>query len=75
MVCVSKCLFFASPLTLLFIARSYLEIMKNLLEMYLLYLQARYALEIAELALAERIEREVKILPRQTLEILEQDAG
>ena len=38
-------------------------------------LQARYDLEIAEMQLAERIEREVKELPRQTMEVLGQGAG
>ena len=40
-----------------------------------LRLQARYDLEIAEMQLAERIEREVKELPRQAIEILGQGAG
>jgi addiction module HigA family antidote len=40
-----------------------------------LRLQARYDLEIAEMELAERIEREVKELPRQSLEVLGQSAG
>ena len=40
-----------------------------------LRLQARYDLEIAEMELAERIEREVKELPRQSLEVLGQGAG
>jgi addiction module HigA family antidote len=33
-------------------------------------LQARYDLEMAEMQLAERIEREVKELPRQVVEVL-----
>ncbi|MBN1487766.1 MAG: hypothetical protein JW981_09005 [Anaerolineae bacterium] len=36
-------------------------------------LQARYDLEVAEMQLAERIEREVKVLPVQTIEIPEAD--
>ncbi len=40
-----------------------------------LRLQARYDLELAEMQLAERIEREVKILPRQAMEILGQGAS
>jgi addiction module HigA family antidote len=40
-----------------------------------LRLQARYDLEIAEMQLAERIEREVKELPRQAMEVLGQGAG
>ncbi len=39
-----------------------------------LRLQARYDLEIAEMQLAERIEREVKELPRQAMEVLGQGA-
>jgi addiction module HigA family antidote len=39
-----------------------------------LRLQARYDLEVAEMQLAERIEHEVKELPRQTMEVLEQEA-
>ena len=37
-------------------------------------LQARYDLEIAEMQLAERIEREVKELPRQAMEVSGQGA-
>jgi len=40
-----------------------------------LRLQARYDLEMAEMQLAERIEREVKELPRQAREVLGQGAG
>jgi len=40
-----------------------------------LRLQARYDLEMAKMQLAERIEREVKELPRQSMEVLEQGAG
>jgi addiction module HigA family antidote len=40
-----------------------------------LRLQARYDLEMAEKQLAEQIEREVKVLPRQTMERLGQGAG
>ena len=40
-----------------------------------LRLQARYDLEMAETQLAERIEREVKELPRQAMEVLGQGAG
>ena len=40
-----------------------------------LLLHARYDLEMAELQLAERIEREAKVLPQQTLEILGQGTG
>lgn len=39
-----------------------------------LRLQARYDLEIAEMQLAKRIEREVKELPRQAIEALGQSA-
>ena len=39
-----------------------------------LRLQARYDLEIAEMQLAERIEREVKELPRQAMEVSGQGA-
>jgi addiction module HigA family antidote len=37
-------------------------------------LQARYDLEVAEMQLAERIESEVKQLPRQAMEVLGQGA-
>ena len=40
-----------------------------------LRLQARYDLEMAEMQLAEQIEREVKVLPRQAVDILEQGVG
>jgi plasmid maintenance system antidote protein VapI len=40
-----------------------------------LRLQARYDLEIAEMQLAKQIEREVKELPRQAIEVLGQSAG
>jgi addiction module HigA family antidote len=40
-----------------------------------LRLQARYDLERAEMQLAERIEREVKELPRQAMEVLGQGGG
>ncbi len=40
-----------------------------------LRLQARYDLEIAETELAQQIEREVKVLPRQAIEALGQSAG
>jgi plasmid maintenance system antidote protein VapI len=36
-----------------------------------LRLQARYDLEVAEMQLAERIERKVKELPRQAVDVLE----
>ena len=39
-----------------------------------LRLQARYDLEVAEMQLAERIEREVIELPRQAMEVLAQGA-
>ena len=38
-------------------------------------LQARYDLEMAEMQLAGRIEREVKELPRQAVEVLGQGVG
>jgi hypothetical protein len=38
-------------------------------------LQARYDLEIAEMQLAERIEREVKVLPRQAMDVIRQGAS
>jgi addiction module HigA family antidote len=40
-----------------------------------LRLQVRYDLEIAEMQLAKQIEREVKELPRQAIEVLGQSAG
>ena len=40
-----------------------------------LRLQARYDLEVAEMQLAKQIEREVKELPRQAIEVLGQGAG
>jgi len=40
-----------------------------------LRLQARYDLETTEIQLAERIEHEVKILPRPVVEIAGQGAG
>ena len=40
-----------------------------------LRLQVRYDLEMAEMQLAERIEREVKELPRQAVEVLGQGVG
>jgi addiction module HigA family antidote len=40
-----------------------------------LRLQARYDLEIAEVQLAERIEREVKVLPQQMVQVLGRGAA